>query len=91
MITLLVIYWIATTIVGTYWLIKHPSQRGSSDMEYVTLLDIFAYAFMSMMLAPVFIPIGLLHQIKFKRKDEVSEVGEVFAKQADTTITFKRK
>ena len=89
MITLLVIYWIATTIGGTYWLIKHPSQRGSSDMEYVTLLDIFAYAFMSTMLAPVFIPMGLLMQIKFKRK--VPEAGEVFAKQADTTITFKRK
>jgi hypothetical protein len=39
----------------------------------------------------MFVPAGLLHQIKFKRKCKISEAGKVFADQADMKITFKRK
>jgi hypothetical protein len=33
----------------------------------------------------------LLNKIKFKRKCRVTEAGEVFARQADMTITFEKK
>jgi hypothetical protein len=63
----LISYWILTTIYGVYWLIKHPSERHGDDMNEFTLFEVFGKIFPSMLLAWVFVPIGLLHQIKFKR------------------------
>jgi heme/copper-type cytochrome/quinol oxidase subunit 2 len=67
MILLLVIYWIATTIYGTYWLVKNPSDRRYEDNEYVTLLEVIAKLFPAMLIAWLAVPMFLLHQIKFKR------------------------
>ena len=63
----LISYWILTTIYGVYWLIKHPSDRRYEDENEFTLLEVFGKIFPAMLLAWVFIPMGLLHQIKFKR------------------------
>jgi heme/copper-type cytochrome/quinol oxidase subunit 2 len=67
MILLLVIYWIATTIYGAYWLVKNPSDRRYEDNEYVTLLEVIAKLFPAMLIAWLAVPMFLLHQIKFKR------------------------
>lgn len=67
MINLLIGYWILTTIYGVYWLIKHPSDRRYEDENEFTLLEVFGKLFPSMLLAWAFVPMGLLHQIKFKR------------------------
>ena len=66
MILLLVIYWVATTIYGAYWLVKNPSTRGFDD-EYFTVLEVIAKLFPAMLIAWLAIPLFLLHQIKFKR------------------------
>ena len=63
--TILLIYWILTTIYGVYWLIAHPSRF--EDKEDFTLMEVIAKIFPSMLLAWIFVPMGLLHQIKFKR------------------------
>ena len=42
--TLLLIYWIATTIAGVYWMIKHPSDRRFQDEEF-SLLEVIAFIF----------------------------------------------
>jgi hypothetical protein len=63
--TLLIIYWIVTTIFGVYWLSKNPSRFESKD-EY-TLLDILGNIFPAMIIAPFAIPLYLLSLIKFKR------------------------
>ena len=89
--TFLLIYWITATIYGVYWLIKHPSSRHGDDMEEFTLFEVLGKIFPSALLAWMFIPLGLLSQIKFRRKPKVQEAGEVFARQADMTVTFKRK
>ena len=70
--TLLFIYWIATTAYGVYWLIKHPASKfstmdGNTPDEYVTLLEILAKTFISALVSCVFVPIFLLSKIKFKR------------------------
>ena len=70
--TLLFIYWIATTAYGVYWLIKHPATKfstmdGNTPDEYVTLLEILAKTFISAILSWVFVPMLLLSKIKFKR------------------------
>lgn len=67
MIKFIVIYWIATTIYGVYWLIKNPSSRHGDDPEYFTVLEVLGKVFPSALLAWLFVPMGLLHQIKFKR------------------------
>ena len=59
--------WIITTIFGTYWLIKHPSQINGEDMEYYTFGDIIHHLIVSSFMAWVFVPIGLFESIKFKR------------------------
>jgi len=64
----LITYWIATTIYGVYWLIKHPSERHGDDMEEFTLFEVLGRIFPSALLAWMFVPLGLLSQIKFKRK-----------------------
>lgn len=63
----LFIYWIATTIYGVYWLIKHPSVRRYEDREYFTLLELIAKFFLSSILAWVFVPLYLLSFFRFKR------------------------
>ena len=70
--TLLFIYWIATTAYGVYWLIKHPASKfstmaGNTPDEYVTLLEILAKTFISALVSCVFVPMLLLSKIKFKR------------------------
>lgn len=67
MVTLPIMYWIATTIYGVYWLVKNPSSRHGDDMEHFTVFEVLAKIFPAMLLAWAFIPMGLLHQIKFKR------------------------
>jgi heme/copper-type cytochrome/quinol oxidase subunit 2 len=91
MITVLIIYWIATTIYGTYWAVKNPPIRLGSDSEYFTLLEVIAKIFPAMCIAWIAVPAMLLHQIKFKRKRKIPEAGEVFARQADMSITFEKK
>lgn len=66
--TILLIYWLATTIYGTYWLVKNPSARIYEDTEYVTLLEIFGKFFLASILAWAIAPMVLLATIKFKRK-----------------------
>jgi hypothetical protein len=68
MITVLIIYWIATTIVGVIWIVKHPSHRRGDDPEYVTLLDIIGMILPAMLVAWAVAPMMLLNEIKFKRK-----------------------
>ena len=63
----LISYWILTTIYGVYWLIKHPSDRRYEDENEFTLLEVIAKTFPAMLLAWVFVPMGLLYSIKFKR------------------------
>ena len=62
---ILISYWILTTIYGVYWLIKHPSRF--DDKDDFTILEVLGKIFPSMILAWVFVPMGLLYSIKFKR------------------------
>ena len=64
---LLLIYWILTTIYGTYWLVKHPSDRRYEDNDEFTLLEVIAKTVSAALLSWLFVPMFLLHQIKFKR------------------------
>ena len=64
---ILIGYWILTTIYGVYWLIKHPSDRRYENENEFTLFEVIGKLFPCMLLAWVFVPMGLLHQIKFKR------------------------
>jgi len=67
MTTILLIYWILTTIYGVYWLVKHPSDRRYEDDNEFTLLEVIAKIFPAALLAWLFIPMLLLHKVKFKR------------------------
>jgi len=67
MIKVILIYWIATTVYGVYWLIKNPSQRRGHDMEYYTLLDVVAFLLPAFILAPFFVPLVILDSFRFKR------------------------
>jgi len=64
---LLLIYWLLTTIYGVYWLVKHPSDRRYEDDNEFTLFEVIIYVFPSMILSPFFVPMLLLHKVKFKR------------------------
>jgi hypothetical protein len=64
---ILLVYWILTTIFGTYWLIKHPSDRRCEDEETFTLLELVAKTFPAMLIAWAIVPMMLLNKIKFKR------------------------
>jgi len=63
--TLLIIYWIASTIFGVYYLIKNPSNLQTED-EF-TLADVIGNIFPAMIIAPFAIPFYLSTLIKFKR------------------------
>jgi hypothetical protein len=60
-------YWIATTIYGVYWLIKHPSVRHGDDMDSFTLGDVAACIFPAGLLAWAIVPMMIFESIKFKR------------------------
>jgi hypothetical protein len=64
---ILLIYWILTTIYGTYWLVKHPSDRRCEDDDEFTLLEVIAKIFPAGLIAWAIVPMLLLNQIKFKR------------------------
>lgn len=68
MITVLIIYWIATSIYGAYWAAKNPPFKLHPDSEYFTLLEVVAKLLPAMCIAWIVIPMMLLNQIKFKRK-----------------------
>lgn len=65
--TLLLIYWILTTIYGTYWLVKHPSDRRYEDDDEFTLLEVVAKTVPAAMIAWAIVPMLLLNKVKFKR------------------------
>jgi hypothetical protein len=64
---LLLIYWVLTTIYGTYWLVKHPSDRRYEDDDTFTLLEVVAKILPAGLIAWAIVPMVLLNQIKFKR------------------------
>lgn len=65
--TLFLIYWILTTIYGTYWLVKHPSDRRCEDENEFTLLEVVAKTVPAAMIAWAIVPMLLLNKVKFKR------------------------
>jgi hypothetical protein len=65
MITIVLIYWAFTTIFGIYWLIKNPSVL--EDPDEFSILEVLGHLFPAAILGWVFVPMVLLHQIKFKR------------------------
>jgi hypothetical protein len=66
--TILLIYWILTTIYGTYWLVKHPSDRRYEDNDEFTLLEVVAKTLPAMLIAWAVVPMLLLNKVKFKRR-----------------------
>lgn len=62
---ILIIYWIVTTVIGVYWMIKNP--QPSDDKEYFNLAEIVAKIFPCMCLAWFIAPLMILWSIKFKR------------------------
>ena len=66
--TIPLIYWILTTIYGVYWLVKHPSSKRYEDDDEFTLLEVIAKTVPAALLSWIFVPMLLLHQIKFKRR-----------------------
>jgi hypothetical protein len=65
---ILLIYWILTTIYGTYWLVKHPSDRRYEDDDEFTLLEVVAKTLPAMLIAWAIVPMLLLNKVKFKRR-----------------------
>ena len=65
---ILLIYWILTTICGTYWLVKHPSDRRYEDDDEFTLLEVIAKTVPAAMIAWAIVPMLLLNKVKFKRR-----------------------
>lgn len=64
---LLLAYWIATTVYGVYWLIKHPSSTRGDDEEYFTLMEATAHIVPAGLFAWAIVPMLLLSKIRFKR------------------------
>ena len=62
------IYWIATTIAGVYWIIKNPSDRKYQDDDEFSLLEVVACIFPCACIAWAVVPMVLLHKVKFKRR-----------------------
>lgn len=65
--TIILIYWLLTTIAGIVWLIKNPSDRRYQDDNEFSLLEVIAYIFPCGLLAWIIVPMMLLHKVKFKR------------------------
>ena len=66
--TILLIYWILTTIYGVYWLVKNPSDRRYEDDDEFTLLEVVAKTLPAAMIAWAIVPMLLLNKVKFKRR-----------------------
>jgi len=64
---ILLTYWILTTIYGTYWLVKHPSDRRYEDDNEFTLLEVVAKIVPAAMIAWAIVPMLLMNKVKFKR------------------------
>lgn len=64
---ILLTYWILTTIYGTYWLVKHPSDRRYEDDNEFTLLEVVAKILPAAMIAWAIVPMLLMNKVKFKR------------------------
>ena len=64
-VNILIAYWITTTIIGIYWMIKNPSV--ADDKEYFNLAEVAAKIFPCMCLAWFIAPLMILMSIKFKR------------------------
>ena len=58
-------YWIISTIIGIYWMIKHPTF--GDEKEYFTLGEVLSHILPCALLSWVLLPMGLLELIKFKR------------------------
>lgn len=65
--TIFLIYWLLTTIAGVIWMIKNPSNIKYQDDDEFSLLEVVAYIFPCGLLAWIFVPMMLLHKVKFKR------------------------
>ena len=66
--TVLIIYWIVTTIIAVRWMIKNPSSKfGDHDQVHFTLFEVAGKIFPCAIVGPIAVPIMLLHSIKFKR------------------------
>jgi hypothetical protein len=52
---------------GVYWLVKHPSERHGDDMEHFSVMEILGHILPAALLSWMFVPIGILNSIKFKR------------------------
>lgn len=64
-VNILIAYWIITTVIGIYWMIKNP--RPSDDKEYFDLTEVVSKIFPCMCLAWFLAPFMILASIKFKR------------------------
>jgi hypothetical protein len=64
---ILIGYWILTTIIGVYWMVKNPSVRHGDDMTHFTLFDVVGSIFPCAIVGWVFVPMMALASIKFKR------------------------
>lgn len=64
-INILIAYWVITTIIGVYWMIKNPTFF--EDKRYFSLAEVIAYLLPSMLLAWFLVPFTILTSIKFKR------------------------
>ena len=64
--TLIIAYWILSTIIAIGWFIKHPV-GGLEDREHFTLLEVLGNIFPAMILGWAMLPIMAALHIKFKR------------------------
>jgi hypothetical protein len=62
--TIILIYWLLTTIAGIVWMVKHPSTHQDDE---ISLFEVVAYIFPCGLLAWAIVPMMLLHKVKFKR------------------------
>jgi hypothetical protein len=66
--TILMSYWIITTIIAVRWMIKNPSSKfGDHDQVHFTLFEVAGKIFPCAIVGWIFVPIGILYSIKFKR------------------------
>ena len=70
---ILLLYWIATTMIGTWWQIKNPSLWEDEDAN---ILEIVVKFGLSAIFAWCFVPIFLMLSIKIKRpKKHISDIS----------------
>lgn len=64
---LLITYWLITTVIGMYWLLKNPTNRMYQEDDTFSLLELVAVIFPCGLIAWAMVPMMLMHKIKFKR------------------------